>query len=266
MNGTLYYNMSDKKYLTKTLTNQHACTLLFKEDSSIIEPTLYISRAINMESYNYLYIPHFNRYYYIESVEVSQQRYIVKCSVDVLMSFKTDILKQKCIVDRNSKKYNLYLQDDKLKSNVYTHRDTFKFPKGFDADVQEFLLTVVGNSETSYKGSTNTGGGSSNNTSNVSQDTYNKIPTQEKDNNDQIYTVPDETPQVEFQNKASNYVSYTYDQYVALPSVQTDTFYYVDDNGNGSYGTRNIVVSQRGYDLLSHTSIFNNIPYFVKPS
>lgn len=266
MQAILYKNLSDKKYMNKTLVNGTPINIHFKDDSEVIEPLLYISRTINMVDFNYLYISALNRYYYIDKVIESQQRYEVHASVDALMSFKEGILEQACVVERGALNYNLYLQDDMLKDNVYTHRDIYFFKSCFDKTAQEFVLTVVGNSDTSYKGGGNSGGGSSNNTTNISITTYEQIPQEEKENNNQIYTVPDEPPQTEEKDKPSNYLNIASNQYDDLPEEQkmNGSFYYVSNSSNGSSGYRNMEVTRQQYNSLSNEAKNNNIPYFVR--
>lgn len=266
MQAHLYINNSDKRYLNKVLTNDTTITIHFKDDSNIIEPTIFISRNINMVDYNYIYIPSLKRYYYIDKVIESQQRYEVNASVDVLMSFKTEIMNKSCIVERGSRKYNLYLQDDKLKANTYTHRDTYFFETCFEKNLQEFILTVVGNSDTSYTGGGDSGGGSSNNNNTISITTYEEIPDTEKNNNNQIYTVPDTPPTEEQENQTPNYLNIGISQYGSIPSedIKQGTFYYVTENSSGVKGYRNINISKSNYDRLTEDAKNNGIPYFVR--
>ena len=150
MNAQLYYNKSNKNVVDKSITTIGSqLTIHLKDDTDVVNPIIYISRDIsNFKDANYIKINGLkNRYYYIDSYETSQQYYIVKCHVDVLMSFKDDILNQKCIVSRNSYKYNMYLQDDKLKLNNMSRTETFKFPQGFKVSGSKtatFLLTING--------------------------------------------------------------------------------------------------------------------------
>lgn len=50
---------------------------------------------------NYVYIPEFNRYYFIDDIEVINNRlWRIYCSVDALMSFKDEILELNCLINR----------------------------------------------------------------------------------------------------------------------------------------------------------------------
>ena len=184
MNGKLYKNNSDRIYVNKSLSNENSITLHFKDNSDVVNPTIYISRDINIGNYNYILVNgNIDRYYYIDSFEVSQQYYILHCHVDVLMTYKTAILNEECVIAKNEKVYNLFLNDDRMKLYNKSRILTFPFtedgdptstPKGFLVDGQKtwtMLLTLNGSGSTSSNGGgsnngggdDNGGGGSSNN-------------------------------------------------------------------------------------------------------
>lgn len=176
MNGKLYKNKSDKIYVNKSLSNENSITLHFKDNSDVVNPTIYISRSINIENYNYILVNgNIDRYYYIDSFEVSQQYYILHCHVDVLMTYKTAILNEECVIAKNEKVYNLFLDDDRMKlynkSRILTRPFTTdgeagSDPKGFLVDGQKtwtMVLTLNGSGSTSSSGGgSNNGGGDDN--------------------------------------------------------------------------------------------------------
>ena len=56
MTGILYENKSDNLVVDKTINQRgSALTLHFKDDSEVINPTIYISRNTNMINCNYIY-------------------------------------------------------------------------------------------------------------------------------------------------------------------------------------------------------------------
>lgn len=69
----------------------------------------------NIFDYNYLYIPDLNRYYFIENISASTNNvYTLSCSVDVLMSFRDEILALEVYVDRNEFDYNADTFDNEI--------------------------------------------------------------------------------------------------------------------------------------------------------
>lgn len=68
---------------------------------------------------NYAYIPTFNRYYYItDIISVRNNLWEIQMSVDVLMSYKEDILSTSCMISRNEFEYNNFLVDSNVPSTV----------------------------------------------------------------------------------------------------------------------------------------------------
>ena len=271
MNGTIYKNSSPDNYINKTLSDAQAVTLHFKDDSSVQDPTIYISTDYDMRDYNYINIPDMHRYYYIEDVTLSQQRYICKCRSDVLMSFKSRFLDKKILLERSSNKYFKDLEDERAKAYQFIHIDTYAFEDGFDAHKQEFLLSVVGNPnvnasvtppESGQKPENNGGSGKQHNV--MSQEDYdNQTP---EENQGTVIAIPNAAPAETTWNASTMYVYLTESKYNSLTQAEQEngTFYYISDKGNNTYGTRNIECSSNAYNSLTNKSKYNSTPYFVR--
>ena len=157
MEGVLFFNTSNYNVASKTLTSVSSdLTLHFKNESEVVNPTIYISRSQDVLDANYLYVDDLKRFYYINEITLEAQRYVLKCHVDVLMSFYPQILDQRCIIERNPDIGNLYLEDPKLKCFAMTRFETFPLldnngqPKGFRvgvSKVKNFILTISGSGE-----------------------------------------------------------------------------------------------------------------------
>lgn len=105
------------KILSEVVTFEE---VIFKEDTSLLNPTIIINGVSNDSSYtiedigtsNYFSIPKVNRYYFITDITMmSGGRVAITGKVDVLMSFKTDILGSTQLIVRQEKKTNNYLID-----------------------------------------------------------------------------------------------------------------------------------------------------------
>ena len=105
------------KILSEVVTFEE---VIFKEDTSLLNPTIIINGVSNASSYtiedigtsNYFSIPKVNRYYFITDITMmSGGRVAITGKVDVLMSFKTDILGSTQLIVRQEKKTNNYLID-----------------------------------------------------------------------------------------------------------------------------------------------------------
>lgn len=152
-----FYSMNiDKRYLDKSagMTQQgnDLTTAHFKDDTELINPVLILS-DFDQSLVNYVYIPSLDRYYYVTGVTYSEGYYYIALHCDVLMSFKNSIKKQQVIVKRSgdADKIDLFMQDDKLKTEQYTH-DVYKGFEGgtaFSPSTNTFVLAVMGTGEPS---------------------------------------------------------------------------------------------------------------------
>ena len=121
-----------------------------KVQTSIIDPTIIIesSDAVNLLKCNYMTIPSFNRSYFISDIKsVSNKLWEIYAHVDVLDSFKDEILANTAIIARQEKEWNLYLDDGTFKSYQNPLVMTQTFPQGFNS--QEFILITAGGFEES---------------------------------------------------------------------------------------------------------------------
>ena len=117
MNITLYKTKSANNVINKKLVSEknlgNSCVL--GDNTSVTSPTVIIGGITSLDSisdYNYAYIPQCHRYYYINDIiALSGGRVKLILSVDVLMSFKTDILNSTQLVTRQKNKGKMYLAD-----------------------------------------------------------------------------------------------------------------------------------------------------------
>ena len=148
MIARLYYNKSDKRNLNKDIELINDINIELKQDTSIIHPTLILSNGSGVMGANYIHIPDLHRYYYIDNITASQQRLIIECSVDVLMSNKNEILNCEVVLDRSENNYNLYLPDDNLKLYGYQYYQIKKLNPitslHFNMNTEQFVLNCAG--------------------------------------------------------------------------------------------------------------------------
>lgn len=144
MTINLYVNVSEKERVTKTLSLEKSFSGTLREQTSVIDPIISIESTDNLSQYNYMYIPDFGRYYYIRNVEsVKNGLWRITGHVDVLMSFKSQILQNSGVIERQENKWNLYLPDPDFQTSNKTQIQTKKFPKGFGN--RSYILVISGN-------------------------------------------------------------------------------------------------------------------------
>lgn len=144
MTINFYTNQSEKNKLDKTLVSAFDLNGELKEDCSIIDPVIKIAADVSsMASVNYLYIPSFSRYYFINNViSINNDICEVHAHVDVLSTYKDEIRAQRAVVSRQEKKWNLYLNDGVFKTYQNPYIITKAFSSGFTS--QHFVLSIAG--------------------------------------------------------------------------------------------------------------------------
>lgn len=147
MNITLCVTVSERHAIRKTLQNSLELTGALRGESSVINPS-FIIEASNPSQYNYCYIPDFNRYYFITNItSVRTNIWRIDCSVDVLMSFQTEILNLDVIVSDLSIGEPLtetYMQGEQWATTVKNKTDIINFPSGLLDDGEYILITSGG--------------------------------------------------------------------------------------------------------------------------
>ena len=134
----LCVNNSEVNKINKVLTDSISLLGTLKTETSIIRPEIFIEME-NPSGYNYAYIPEFNRYYFINDItSVNNDLWRISMNVDVLESFKDEILSQNCIVEKSTVDFDLYLPDENLVTLVKTKTDIVNFPSGL-LDTGEFI-------------------------------------------------------------------------------------------------------------------------------
>lgn len=148
MQGTLYVNSSDERYVNKSLSNIGEYTIVFKSDENSIRPTLKISDSNIPETANYVYLSELNRYFYIRNKRYSKQCIYLECELDPLMSFRSQLGSMEAIISRNERLYNLYLSDEKMEIYNYPYYQTLNMTcvegTPFNMARNEICLALVG--------------------------------------------------------------------------------------------------------------------------
>ena len=140
---------SENNVIGKTFGDKKVLEGKLIYDTSIEEPKFLVDGDIR--GYNYVYIPIFSRFYYIEDIVLRRQMLQeISMKVDVLQSFKTQIRACSGIPMRSgdSDKINYYINDGAIIAQQNTRVFTQKFRKNaahfsFDKTGAGYLLTVA---------------------------------------------------------------------------------------------------------------------------
>lgn len=118
MTVRFYNNFNKKINSTKkpTLGGGAAFDVKLKDSSSILHPT-FICSFPSAPSYNYIYVPTYNRFYYLVDWTYNQGLWTGEFTVDVLASWKSVIGATELYILRSSTKFNKYVADTKYPAN-----------------------------------------------------------------------------------------------------------------------------------------------------
>lgn len=117
MQVSFYQNTSENYRIDKSLIGKYTESCTLKDGCSVENPEILIANANNMSDCNYMYIPDFNRYYFItDIVSVRDGLWLISGHVDVLMSFKNEIRGCTATFKRQENLFNLYLDDPEFKT------------------------------------------------------------------------------------------------------------------------------------------------------
>lgn len=163
----LYKNKSDTHRVDKTeyLTQVGSLMGVLREACSLISPSINVQLNY-IPNFNYVYIPIFNRYYYVTNVtSIRKDLWEISLDIDVLMTYRDGIKKLDAFVVRNEHTYNDFLIDDRrvieqgYDVDVYTlQNDIFDVDEGGEENgsfvVSGFAIGTEANPD--YNSSTET--------------------------------------------------------------------------------------------------------------
>lgn len=145
MEVQFFYNVSDPRCINKTLIEGNTFEGQARDQISIMNPVVMFDTE-DIIKYNYAYIPEFERYYSIDNIVAYRNNlYEVTMSVDVLMSFRRDILNCVAVVDKQAMQENgdEYIDDGSLVTDNVMFTEVLEFENGFNDSV-EYILIVAG--------------------------------------------------------------------------------------------------------------------------
>ena len=137
-----FYKINDvKNKINKTLGVPYTINNVFFKsgDVDIIKPFLRLSR--DMTQYNYCFIRELNRFYFIDDVVIENngiRNY--KLSIDVLMTYKTEIMNNKTHIIESENVINADNIEYSEKNNEVV--STFNFPDNPFEDKTDILICV----------------------------------------------------------------------------------------------------------------------------
>lgn len=139
-----YTCSDDNNVLVKNLTEVSTLdNVKLKDATELIKPEL-VLMSDDYPTFNYVYLPKFNRYYYVTNITVNPNKiYRIALDVDVLMSFKDDILKSKGYVSVTTDANPMY-NGTQYGSLVNKQVNTYASDVALPDTTTEILVTAGG--------------------------------------------------------------------------------------------------------------------------
>jgi len=147
----LYQNSAEVNRVDKTdyLTGVGTLSGALREECSMLTPSI-VYQSSDVPTFNYVYIPIFNRYYYVTSLSsVSKNVWRMELNCDVLMSYKEQIFLLQGVIGRQEIDFNPLLVDNELPTQNNPIVEVIDIPSNvFDTTnntgTHNYLLTVIG--------------------------------------------------------------------------------------------------------------------------
>lgn len=130
------------------LTGRFPMDGALREEASVTNPIILVEKTNPaLSNYNYMYIPDFNRWYFIDDfVSVRNGLWEVHGKVDVLYSFINDIKSSEGVLDKyeDTNRANLYLDDGSFITDCRKDNQVIEFNNGFNEDGEYILICAGG--------------------------------------------------------------------------------------------------------------------------
>lgn len=141
---TIGTTRDDKRVLHKTWSGTDI-TVQLKQPCNILNPVFIVGYDSNLVSANYLHCPELNRYYFIDNIDLMPgHRMELQCSVDVLMSYASQIDAITCVIARQQNSGLTLVPDTGIMVQNYNPIYIYNFPTSFDVAFGSYVLQVIG--------------------------------------------------------------------------------------------------------------------------
>lgn len=137
-----YSLTEDGHHIPKHYTPVGTLTGSVRDAVDIENPTIRVDH-VSADTFNYIYVPEFNRYYYVlDRIQVRTGITDLICHVDVLESFYRQFIYSPIIVARSDSTYNKYIPDSERvfqQDTIHQYVNIGRFEDNFD-----IVLVAVG--------------------------------------------------------------------------------------------------------------------------
>lgn len=143
----LYKNTRPSRNVVRTLTAPLTLTgePRTADTLDILNPEIVIPyNSAVLSGYNFCYIPDFGRYYFINDFRIIGKTILLSMHVDVLFTYRNEVLNSQCIAERSSSNYELMLEDTAVSAVAGYDIFSRSLPYAFRPDQGVYVLIVAG--------------------------------------------------------------------------------------------------------------------------
>lgn len=140
----LYKTTSPNNHIDKSLSSYIEITGNLRKECSVNNPIILIEEE-NLSKYNYMFIEEFGRYYYINKItSIRTNLWEIEAHVDVLMTYKSQLLEHMAIIDKQSEleQSELFLDDGEWVTKNKKYIEVKNFSSGFNESGEYILITA----------------------------------------------------------------------------------------------------------------------------
>lgn len=143
MQVIFYETTSENITVNKTLKNAITLDCRLKDPCDVLNPVLNVANKKVLKR-NYMYIPDLGRYYFIDKMKMLTGNILqITGKVDVLMSYKDDLLSRTAFVLRQENIYNVNFNDSMLPIRSDTNYKVYNLGE-VPSDYQFYITTNGG--------------------------------------------------------------------------------------------------------------------------
>lgn len=144
----LYKTESASNVVNKKLEEVvHYSSVRLLDDTSILTPTIEVRESTIIDdlwTINYFYIPKFKRYYFVTDAVATAGMFRISGRVDVLRTYKSEILISSQIISRQENLQDRYLHDSMIPISDKQEVIETEFGETFNDENSLFILITTG--------------------------------------------------------------------------------------------------------------------------
>ena len=136
----------DPRKLNKTYSGGIQTSCYVKEPCDLYNPSFILNYNGSYLSKNYIYVPAWGRYYFIDDITLDVGgKCVITATEDVLMSFKSQILGIDATIVRagDLNQANMYINDGSAINNQYTDEFILEFGYSFAAGKSSNEIMII---------------------------------------------------------------------------------------------------------------------------